>query len=96
MLYVAVPAAVVEHTGMSQSLGRSRLLTLDNRLKIFGLVFLIGIISVAINGSLQVAFLVGGKSSSFTVYTASSLLVNIVMGIWQSSAACIAYYTSAA
>jgi hypothetical protein len=92
MLYISVPAAVVERGGVLESLGRSRLLTRNNRLQIFGLLFLMGIIGAAINAALRIAFLVGGRGSGLTTYMAATLFVNIVIGIWHSSAACITYY----
>jgi hypothetical protein len=57
MLYVAVPAAVVEQPGVMGALKRSRSLTEGSRWAVFGVVFLIGIISFAISYVLSLAFM---------------------------------------
>lgn len=48
MLYVAVPTAVVERPGVLASLRRSRELTAGNRWPVFGVMFVIGILSMGI------------------------------------------------
>lgn len=48
-LFVAVPATVVERTGVFRSLGRSSELTSGHRLSIFGIAVVFGIISVTTN-----------------------------------------------
>jgi hypothetical protein len=50
MWIVAVPVAVVERAGVTASFGRSRALTRDRRWRIFGTLFVAGLIIVAIEG----------------------------------------------
>jgi hypothetical protein len=59
MLYVASPVCVVERLGPMQSLRRSRELTKGHRWKIFGLLFLVGII-VAIGSAVAGLFVYMG------------------------------------
>lgn len=72
MLFVAMPACIVEQLGPMQSLRRSRELTKGHRWKIFGLWFLVAIITG-----------IGSQVASLFVYlggTGLSLLVNLLWG----------------
>ncbi len=73
MLFVAMPACIVERLGPMQSLGRSRELTKGHRWAIFGLWFLVAIV-VAIGSGLagRIGALIGGF--------ALSLLLNLIWG----------------
>ena len=51
MLFVAVPACVVERLGPFKSMGRSAWLTKGHRWKIFGLLFLIWLVSLMVGGA---------------------------------------------
>ena len=57
MLYVAVPAAVVEKPGITGALSRSRELTKDNRGAIFGILLVIGLLNFVVSKVLQSVFL---------------------------------------
>lgn len=48
-LLLAVPAAVVEQTGVISALGRSRELTKGRRLELFGLLFMVGLVRHILN-----------------------------------------------
>jgi hypothetical protein len=50
MWIVAVPVAVVERAGVTASFGRSRALTRDRRWRIFGTLFVAGLIIAAVEG----------------------------------------------
>lgn len=55
MLYVAVPASVVESPGIGGALSRSAFLTKGHRWGIFGIIIIVGILSAAINFVLESA-----------------------------------------
>ena len=57
MWYVAIPVCVVEKKGALDSLQRSAYLTKGNRLLIFGLVVLVGIVILIINGLTALIFI---------------------------------------
>lgn len=73
MLFVAMPACVVEQLGPMQSLRRSRELTKGHRWAIFGLWFLVAIIiAIGSNLTTTVGSLIGGVGIS--------LLFNLIWG----------------
>lgn len=57
MLYVAVPAAVVEQPGVVGALRRSRELTTGYRGSIFGIVLVLGVLGFIVNKLIQSVFL---------------------------------------
>jgi hypothetical protein len=56
MLYVAIPAAVIERPGMFGALRRSKQLTADNKWRIFGVVFVLVVIEVILGLGLRSFF----------------------------------------
>jgi hypothetical protein len=60
MLFVALPVCVVERLGPFESMGRSATLTKGNRWRIFGLLFLLGLVSVIVEIVLQAVMIVVG------------------------------------
>lgn len=97
MLWVAVPAAVVERTGVWESLKRSRELTLGNKAKVFGIMLVLGLISLAVTMILRM-IIVGDLTSSddvhatLTFYLVVNLLSTTVLGALQSVANAVGYY----
>jgi hypothetical protein len=94
VLWVAVPAAVVERRGVGDSLGRSRELTDGSRLRIFGLLVIIGIISGALTfGVSMIMGLMmsagGGSSIGFILVSA---LTSALVGLLQSVVTAVGYY----
>jgi len=57
MLYVAVPASVIEQNGVGRALSRSAYLTKGNRWNIFGLMVVTGLIGIALNWAVQAALI---------------------------------------
>jgi hypothetical protein len=64
MWIVAVPVAVVERAGVTASFGRSRALTRDRRWRIFGTLFVAGLIIAAVEGVIGF-ILIRSMGSSF-------------------------------
>lgn len=62
MLYVAVPAAVVERPGIGGALRRSRELTADNRLAIFGILLVMGALNWVVSKVFE-SVLLGDEAS---------------------------------
>jgi hypothetical protein len=48
MLYLAVPVAVIERAGVGQALSRSRDLTAGMRWRVFGVIFVLSLVSFVI------------------------------------------------
>jgi hypothetical protein len=67
MLFVATPACVVERLGPTRSLGRSSELTKGHRWKIFGLLFLVGIIMAIGTGAAGLLVYLGGNGLALLV-----------------------------
>jgi hypothetical protein len=87
MLWVAVPAAVIEGTGPIQSLKRSRVLTKGEWGTIFLLLLVLGAISYAIG--LGVAFAMGGSEDAIEWATAAAF---ILLGTLTSVANAVGYH----
>lgn len=85
MLYVAVPAAVVEGVGVRAALGRSAFLTRGARWPIFGLIFIMGIIDNVLDKIVELAL-------ADMTYLIVMLLVGVMVSAWQASAAAVSYY----
>jgi hypothetical protein len=56
LLFVAVPAAIVERLGLGLALWRSVKLTEDYRLTIFGALFAIAVAGILVGGAASLAF----------------------------------------
>jgi hypothetical protein len=67
MWFVGVPPCVVERTGPWTSLKRSAALTKGHRWKIFGIILLLGIISIAVSQLIELAFSVLGNDILLTL-----------------------------
>jgi len=67
MLWVAVPAAIVERPGLMGALRRSRALTQGNKMQIFGLILLLGMLTGAVSGIMQAVLLEGGSIADTSV-----------------------------
>jgi hypothetical protein len=82
MLYVSVPACVVERLGPIRSLGRSAQLTKGDRWKIFGLVFATIIVALIVQGMLGgLARAIGGSTLAITVLLLWSTVWNAFQAI---------------
>jgi len=89
MLWVAIPVAVVERPGVTDSLKRSADLTKGYRWTIFGIVLAIGIILAIIGGILS-AILVA--AIGFTGFSIGLWILNAVFGAFSATAAAVGYY----
>ncbi len=89
MLFVAMPACVVERLGPMQSLRRSRELSKGQRWKIFGLWFLVAII-VAIGSNL--ATLVGSRIGGVGFSLLLDLIWNALAGAFNAIMVVVAYH----
>ena len=91
MLYVAMPASVIEKPGITGALGRSRTLTENHRLEIFGLIVIMAILQ---NGSEKLV------ENSMTIHSMSDLrtfmyivmALIVVIGSLGSVMSAVAYY----
>jgi hypothetical protein len=97
MLYVAVPASVLERPGVTGALGRSRELTRGHKMEIFGLVFLLGLLGFVLNfvvgrvlgGSAETAEQVlQGLQRALMVNLATSMITGSITATMSS----VAYY----
>lgn len=99
MLYVAVPANVIEQNGIGRALSRSAYLTKGYRWNILGLLFLLGIINGAAGWVVETALVdhieIGGASyvdpSNWTMYVASNIGVMMASGALAATMAAVAY-----
>ena len=89
MLFVAMPACVVEQLGPMQSLRRSRELTKGHRWAIFGLWFLVTII-IAIGGNM--VRLVGSLIGGIGVSLLFSLIWGALAGAFNAIMVVVAYH----
>lgn len=90
VLWVAIPAAVVERPGVFASLSRSAELTKGHRWQIFGLVLLLAVLGAVV--TFVVAMPVGGMAAYAKSGTSLILLVNLAvsaffMALWAVVAA---------
>jgi len=94
VLWVAVPAAVVERRGVGDSLGRSRELTDGSRLRIFGLLVIIGIISGALTFgvSMIMGLMMSASGESSLGFILVSALTSALVGLLQSVVTAVGYY----
>lgn len=93
MLYVAVPAAVVERPGVFGALKRSADLTKGYKGSIFGLLFIIGIIENVISKVVESAFATDFKTmDDVKVYFIVLLVVAVALGALRAVTNAVAYH----
>ena len=101
MLYVSTPAAVLERNGITGALGRSRELTQGHKLEIFGLLFLIGLITVGLSYLAQELIVKGGDIDKLSTIAIDSLIrraiyvqlaLNIIISSLGGVMQAVAYY----
>jgi hypothetical protein len=92
MLYVAVPAAVVEGTGPVESLKRSALLTAGNRWIIFALFLVIAIINGLFVGILSVLLALFPLASNEGILTLVGGIVGLVFAGLPAVANAVTYH----
>ena len=88
MLYVAMPACVVERLGPIKSTGRSAQLTKGYRWRVFGLLFVIIVVGAIIQG------LLAGLVSAMAGRVVAQLVVlvwNAVFGAFNATVVVVAY-----
>ncbi len=90
LLWVAVPATVVERSGVIDSLSRSADLTEGYRWPIFGIVVILALVDNVPDKVLEKAFEAG--SVSLDVYLWVPLAISIVVGVVGSTMAAVGYY----
>lgn len=90
MLYVAVPAAVIERAGVDASVRRSAALTKGFRWRILGIILLVVLIQFAMG--MAVAIAIPMSVETYLVSTLAILVVGIFAAAWQASAAAVSYY----
>ena len=99
MLYVAVPASVVERPGIGGALSRSAFLTKGHRWGIFGIIIIIGVLSGVVGYVLETALVetatIGGTKvvhpDDWNLYVFLNVGVQIVVGALGSVIAATAY-----
>lgn len=96
MLYVAVPASVIERPGIGGALSRSSELTRGRKLQIFGLIVLIGLISFGLSTLLNMVLLpvvAGGSRTGVLAWTSYLRLFDqMITGSISATMASVAYY----
>ena len=89
MLYVATPASVIEAPGVFGALRRSRELTNGHKGSIFGLVFLLGLISWGVNKIHEVAMPITVENFKSFMYINTA--ISIVFAALGACVAAVAY-----
>src|SRR5262245_31490579 len=85
MWAVAIPAAVVERTGVIDTLSRSVSLTRERRWRVFGAILVAGIITVLVNAVIvAIAYFVGGVDSTLFV-----IVIWAATAVSQAFTACV-------
>jgi hypothetical protein len=93
MLYVSIPAAVVERPGVAGALGRSRELTAGNRLGIFGIVVVLWVIQFIVTKLLQSVFITADVTfTDIKVYLWLSVGVGIVLAALSATINGVVYH----
>jgi len=93
MLYAAVPAAVVERPGLFGALRRSRELTSGSKGSIFGILFLLGALTLVINFVLKAMFVSDSMSDhDLKVYIWINLAVDIALAALTATVNGVAYH----
>jgi hypothetical protein len=90
MLYVSTPASVIEAPGVVGALRRSRELTAGHKGQIFGIVFLLGLMSWAADKILQAVMPV--TASNLHTFMYAAIGIKVVLGALGSVVAAVAYY----
>jgi hypothetical protein len=88
MLFVALPACVVEGLGPFQSMGRSRTLTKGHRWKIFGIWIVLAIVGGVLGSVITTVLSVGGLVLSVI----GQMLWDALMGAYQSIVVAVMYH----
>jgi len=95
MLYVAVPASVIEQNGVGRALSRSAYLTKGNRWSILGLLILLGILGAIVNNVIERVMIhkVEGivPPDQWKLYVGLQIGVQMVMGALGATMAAVAY-----
>lgn len=92
--WVAVPVAVVERPGILASLGRSSELTRGYRWKVFGIVFVLGLVGVGARKLFEATILSKPYATlpEIKVYLAATLATNVLIGGLTAVVTCVAYH----
>jgi len=90
MLYVATPASVIEAPGVFGALRRSRELTNGHKGSIFGLVFLLGLMSWGVNKIHEAAMPVTAENFKAFMYVNTG--ISIVFAALGACVSAVAYY----
>lgn len=89
MLWVAIPAAVVERPGVVASLSRSAELTKGYRGSVFGILVII--VVAGLIAGLVIPYVLASIGGT-TLYSIGSWVVNAVFGAFSATAAAVGYY----
>ena len=89
MLWVAIPAAVVERPGVIRSLGRSRELTKGSRWRVFGIIVILFVIEVLPTGVVDALL---GATGNLTAYLVVSWLVTAFVMAFSAVVAAVGYH----
>jgi hypothetical protein len=93
MLWVSIPVAIVEQTGATTALSRSRELTAGHRWSIFGIIFVIGLLTAVTQWVLAAVFLSGDASFDLIkTFMYVNLLVSVVFSALSAVAGAVAYH----
>jgi hypothetical protein len=90
MLWVSVPVAIVERPGVFASLRRSRELTRGNKASIFGILFLLGLITGGV--SWLIMKILGGILSDPIQVVIADTAIDAILGGIVSVAAAVGYH----
>jgi len=94
MLYPAIPAAVVERTGVIATFERGHALTAGHRVQVFGIFLLLGLVNQAISyGLLRAFYALGGDSvGEWKLFVWVSLAVGIVLASLAAAINAVVYH----
>jgi hypothetical protein len=91
---LAVPAAVIEHTGFTYAFARSWKLTAGHRWSIFGAIFLIGLVTLAVGGGAALAYRHGRawtpELRANVIYLMAG--AGMLLGAWMAVLANVAFH----
>lgn len=79
---VAVPAAVVERTGVGASLRRSEALTRGNRWTIFGVFFVVGLFTITAATIIQMTLIERGGAATYQELALNTVLGQILLSLF--------------
>lgn len=86
-LWIAVPVAVVERSGVIASMRRSATLSKGNRWRIFGILLILTLLNLFADWIVTLPFEVGG-----TMHSLAAFAVAIAFTAWGAVAAAVAYH----